>query len=132
SLPSVYAESRRIQQAIQNVVLHAAEALPDGGTITILTRPVDGRPATGVRDTGIGMTEEAVQQAVRPIQSPQPNGAGLGLPLVRRIRAAHGGGLAVDSQPGAGTTVGLTLPAAGVTRDSGVGVPAQHAGGGGG
>ena len=132
SLPSVYAESRRIQQAIQNVVLNAAEALPDGGTITILTRPVDGRLAIGVRDTGIGMTEEAVQQALRPFHSTKPNGTGLGLPLVIRILAAHGGELAIDSQPGDGTTVWLTLPAAGVTRDSGVGVPAQHAGGGGG
>ncbi|HSJ31218.1 MAG TPA: ATP-binding protein [Longimicrobiales bacterium] len=115
---AIAAEPRRIQQAVQNVVLNAAEAMPEGGTITLTIRATGGRIAIAVRDTGLGMTEEAVQQALRPFHSTKPNGTGLGLPLVVRILAAHGGELAIDSQPGQGTTVWLTLPAAGSDRQA--------------
>jgi signal transduction histidine kinase len=108
----VIAEPRRIQQAVQNVALNAAEAMPDGGTITIITKSSAGRLAIGVRDTGVGMTDEAIQQALRPFHSTKASGTGLGLPLVVRILAAHGGELAIDSTPGKGTTVWLSLPAA--------------------
>jgi signal transduction histidine kinase len=110
-LPAVPAEPRRIQQAVQNVVLNAAEAMPDGGTITLTTKAASGRLSIGVRDTGLGMTEEAIQQALRPFHSTKANGTGLGLPLVIRILAAHGGDLAIDSTPGQGTTVWLSIPA---------------------
>lgn len=123
-LPPIAAEPRRIQQAIQNVVLNAAEAMPDGGTITFLTRVTDGHVTIGVQDTGIGMTEDAVQQALRPFHSTKQNGTGLGLPLVVRIMVAHGGELAIDSRPGHGTTVWLTL-----TRADAAAAPiAVHAG----
>jgi signal transduction histidine kinase len=111
-VPHVIAEPRRIQQAVQNVALNAAEAMPDGGTITIITKSAAGRLAIGVRDTGVGMTDEAIQQALRPFHSTKASGTGLGLPLVVRILAAHGGELAIDSTPGRGTTVWLSLPAA--------------------
>jgi signal transduction histidine kinase len=111
-LPAVPAEPRRIQQAVQNVVLNAAEAMPTGGTITLMTRAASGRLSIGVRDAGLGMTEEAIQQALRPFHSTKPNGTGLGLPLVVRILAAHGGDLAIDSTPGQGTTVWLSIPLA--------------------
>ncbi|HEX6132382.1 MAG TPA: ATP-binding protein [Longimicrobiales bacterium] len=109
-VPAIAMEPRRIQQAIQNVVLNAAEAMPNGGTITVTTHADDGRLAIGVRDTGLGMSEEAIQQALRPFHSTKANGTGLGLPLVVRILTAHGGELAIDSTPGAGTTVWLMLP----------------------
>ena len=111
-LPPMHAEPIRIQQAIQNVVLNAAEAMPDGGAITVSVRADSDCISIAVRDTGVGMSEEAVQQALRPFHSTKPGGTGLGLPLVVRILAAHGGELAVDSEPGAGTTVWLTLPVA--------------------
>lgn len=117
-LPAVHAEPRRIQQAVQNVVLNAAEAMPSGGIITLTTKAGDGRLAIGVRDTGLGMTEEAIQQALRPFHSTKPSGTGLGLPLVVRILVAHGGELAIDSTPGQGTTVWLALPAAAGTERS--------------
>src|SRR5690606_9007664 len=53
---AVVGEARRIQQALQNVVLNAAEAMPSGGPITIMTRAEQNRLHIGVRDTGIGMT----------------------------------------------------------------------------
>jgi signal transduction histidine kinase len=109
-LPRVPAEPRRIQQAVQNVVLNAAEAMPGGGRITITATAEAGRVSIGVHDTGLGMTDEAIQQALRPFHSTKPSGTGLGLPLVVRILAAHGGELAIDSTPGEGTTVWLGIP----------------------
>jgi signal transduction histidine kinase len=123
-LPPVSADPRRIQQAVQNVVLNAAEAMPGGGTITITTRVEAEKLSVGIRDTGIGMTEVAIQQALRPFHSTKPSGTGLGLPLVVRILAAHGGELAIDSNAGEGTTVWLGIP---VTQEAAVAASSPEA-----
>lgn len=68
-------------------------------------------------DTGIGMTTEQVEDAVKPFnraQNPyvrQSDGFGLGLAICDRIARAHGGQLDIVSRPGAGTTVSLVFPA---------------------
>jgi signal transduction histidine kinase len=125
ALPPLYAEATRLQQAVQNVVLNAAEAMPDGGTITVSVRADSDHVSIAVRDDGVGMSEEAVEQALRPFHSTKAGGTGLGLPLVVRILAAHDGQLAIESEPGAGTTVWLTLPAA--PRRGGAEIPTVDA-----
>jgi two-component system cell cycle sensor histidine kinase PleC len=75
-----------------------------------------------VRDTGIGMKPEEIAIALMPFGQVGPNmaaraeGTGLGLPLCQRFAEALGGVLAIESAPGKGTTVTVTLPASCVVR----------------
>ena len=105
-------DGRRLRQAFLNVLANGAEAmLPDGGHLTVSTelRP-GGAVEVAITDTGNGLEPEQVEQALKPFYSTKPLGTGLGLPLVARIVAAHGGGLAIESRPKRGTTVRITLP----------------------
>ena len=63
-----------------------------------------------VIDQGHGMDESVLSRAVDPFFTTRPSGTGLGLPIVHRIVAAHGGELHMDSEPQRGTTVRLLLP----------------------
>jgi len=102
---------RRLGQAFLNVLTNAVEAMPEGGTLTISVRPAEPESVeVAIRDTGSGLDPEAVERALKPFYSTKPAGTGLGLPLVARIVAAHGGGLAIESRPHVGTTVRITLP----------------------
>ena len=68
-----------------------------------------------VSDTGIGIAPDRLEGIFKPFARPGSNqaqaGVGLGLALVRRLVELHGGTVAIDSAPGRGTTVTLTLPA---------------------
>ena len=63
-----------------------------------------------VKDNGEGMTPDAVRAAFEPYFSTKDTGLGLGLALTRKIVEDHGGSIALDSEPGRGTTVRITLP----------------------
>jgi signal transduction histidine kinase len=77
----------------------------------------DGSVTIAIADTGVGMTHEQIVMAMKPFSQVQGHlsrtqeGAGLGLPLAMGIVKLHGGSLFLDSQPGAGTTAVVTLPA---------------------
>jgi two-component system sensor histidine kinase HydH len=72
----------------------------------------NGTFVTTIADDGIGMTPAQLEQLVRASYSSKPNGSGFGLPIARRIAAAHRGELHIASGPGTGTTVRVELPAA--------------------
>lgn len=117
-------DSGQISQVIQNLVINARQAMPDGGTleitcnnITISDRdnPFKIRPGNyikvGVKDTGIGISEEALDSIFDPYFSTKQEGSGLGLALSYSIIDKHSGRITVDSTPGNGTTFTLFLPA---------------------
>jgi signal transduction histidine kinase len=107
----VSGDRRRLSQALLNVLTNAVEAMPEGGRLTVSMSPVEpGSVEVSITDTGGGLDPEAVERALKPFYSTKPAGTGLGLPLVARIVAAHGGGLAIESRPHVGTTVRITLP----------------------
>jgi signal transduction histidine kinase len=64
----------------------------------------------GVEDTGEGMTEHQLEQALSPFYTTRPSGAGLGLAICDRIVESHGGGLVISSELGVGTAVSVILP----------------------
>ena len=103
-------DPRRLRQAFLNLLANGAEAMPDGGLITLAVRRAGDTAEVTFTDTGSGLDPEAVDRALKPFYSTKPTGTGLGLPLVARIVAAHRGGLAIESRPGKGTTVRVTLP----------------------
>ena len=107
-----------IEQAIVHVAINAAEAMPDGGVLTIEVSAVPRVPfcenyeAVYVRDTGVGMSQEQQCRIFEPFYSTKPkeSNAGLGLSTVFRIMDQHGGRVVVNSEPGKGTEVVLLLP----------------------
>lgn len=118
---TVPGDGRRLRQAFVNLMSNAVEAQAGRGSITVLVKPGSDCVDVSVSDTGPGLDPDAVEAAVKPFYSTKPQGTGLGLPLVARIVAAHRGGLAIESSPGAGTTVRVSLPTASAPRTSGEG-----------
>ena len=97
-----------------NLLDNAVKFTPAGGSVTVSLLPAPDRVAVTVRDTGPGMDEKTLAQSFEPFfqgdTSHREEGCGLGLALVRRITELHGGEIAVDSAPGQGTAVTVSLP----------------------
>ena len=111
----VLARPDAVRQVLTNLLLNALDATPPGGAITIA--PADaaaGSVAIAVRDTGSGFAAGALARAGEPFFTTKPPGAGtgLGLAVTRQLLHELGGGMQLQSAPGRGTTVIVTLPAA--------------------
>lgn len=116
-LPQVLADERRIRQVLINLLANAVKFTPFGGTVTVSADLApDGGLEVHVSDTGIGMTEEEMAQAVEPfIQvdariARRHEGTGLGLPMVAAIMEMHGGTVTIHSRPDQGTRVTVAFP----------------------
>ena len=119
--PPVHVDRGQLENALLNLVMNSAAAMPQGGTLAIATRlvvaPTDAAAAPAhvelsVTDTGIGMTEEQAAKAFEPFFSTRPigEGSGLGLSIVYGFVRQSGGTIALQSQPGQGTRVALRFP----------------------
>lgn len=130
-LPAVQGDRAQLQQVLMNLVVNAAEALPEeGGIITLTSRPVeadeqllqyfvrdaDVRPGpfveVTVRDNGSGMDSQTLSRIFDPFFTTKASGSGLGLSTTVGIVRSHGGAIRVESEPGRGTTFLVLLPAA--------------------
>jgi signal transduction histidine kinase len=116
----IQAGAGRLEQILVNLVTNARDATPRGGRITVETSVRDadggGRGAVlAVRDTGCGMPPEVRARIFEPLYTTKAtrSGTGLGLSTVQLIVRQLGGTIAVDSEPGRGTTFTITLPAVG-------------------
>ena len=118
-LPSVLGDAPQLEQAFLNLILNAAEAMPDGGTLAISSRTVrqpraSEEPthlAVEFKDTGRGMSEEMQRRAFTAVLSTtKAKGTGLGLAIVGRIIETHRGSVRIKSQMGRGTTIRVLLP----------------------
>jgi signal transduction histidine kinase len=99
-----------LRRALLNLVQNAADAMPQGGTVTLTGQSTATRVQLCVQDTGIGIAAERLEQIFEPLYTTKPGGTGLGLYIVREIVAAHGGQVTVESVEGQGTTFTITLP----------------------
>jgi signal transduction histidine kinase len=123
----VRADADQLAQLLVNLMNNAADAMPDGGTITLRARlDPRGRSMIQVEDTGSGMDSGQLSEALRPRHSSKPGGMGLGLMIVRGIVRHHGGRMRVTSAPGRGTIVSVTFPACDPTQHGGFPRGAQH------
>jgi signal transduction histidine kinase len=118
-LPVVLGDATQLEQVFLNLILNAAEAMPDGGTLTIkfsaVHLPRSNPRATHVamefKDTGRGMSQEVQRQAFTTVLgTTKAKGTGLGLAIVGRIIETHHGQIRILSRPGHGTTLRITLP----------------------
>jgi two-component system sensor histidine kinase HydH len=105
----------KIGQVMLNICLNAIEAMDEGGTLSVAIENNDNRSKIIVRvsDTGDGITEEDLAHIFDPYFTTKQSGTGLGLTIVHKIIEAHAGEIKVESKPGGGTTVSVTLPSGG-------------------
>jgi signal transduction histidine kinase len=108
----VLGDASALEQLFLNLLINAGEALAAGGRTTVDVRRVDGHATVRIVDTGNGMPAEALASFGQPFRSTKPHGTGLGVPIARRIVAAHGGEFLVESVPQVGTTATVRLPLA--------------------
>jgi CheY-like chemotaxis protein len=96
-----------------NLCVNAMDAMPEGGRLTLQTRNLsEDKIVAQVIDTGAGMTREVLERSLDPFFTTKPvgKGTGLGLSSVLRAVQAHQGELAIQSEPGIGTSVRLVFP----------------------
>jgi signal transduction histidine kinase len=110
-LPPVPLDGNQMRQVLLNLVRNAVEA--GARTVTLGGAIADDQLVLTVADDGGGMSPDEARRAFDPFFSTKPTGTGLGLAITRQVVEDHGGTIAVDSQPGAGTTFRLHLPAPG-------------------
>ena len=106
----VDADRDQIRQALLNLITNAYDSMPGGGVLTISTTSGPGSAQITVTDTGMGMDEETRDSIFTPFFTKKTRGIGLGLAVTKRVVEAHGGTIAVQSTPSAGSSFTLTLP----------------------
>ena len=122
-LRTVEADEGQLSQVFHNIIINAAQAMPNGGTLTVIAENVSLlagnklalHPGTYVRvtfaDEGSGMTEEVQRRIFDPYYTTKPAGTGLGLASAYSIMRRHGGHIMVGSVAGSGTVFTCYLPA---------------------
>lgn len=110
--PTVKVDTEKIRNVFVRIIQNAIDAMPEGGTLTIRSRKVNGTLEIVFEDTGIGMSEETLSKLKGgvPLFTTKAKGMGFGLPICKRIAEAHGGKLSVESTAGKGTMVTVTVP----------------------
>jgi signal transduction histidine kinase len=110
----IYSDKRKIQRVLGNLLDNAIKFTPPRGTITISVSGNEKQVTIGVRDTGIGISEEDTnrifERFFRSDKSRSEPGSGLGLSLARAFAYSLGGSITVTSIPGKGSTFMVTLP----------------------
>jgi two-component system NtrC family sensor kinase len=111
-LPEILADPAHMKQVFLNLLINACEAMEKGGTLTIRSECSEGEntATVAVRDTGVGIGPENLARIFDPFFSTKEKGTGLGLSVVNGIVTRHNGKVEVDSIPGKGTEVRVTLP----------------------
>jgi two-component system sensor histidine kinase HydH len=119
-LPTVHIQRDLFEQCLLNLMLNAEQAMPDGGTLTLVGRCelAKGRQSNeevkwvclDVIDTGQGIPPEQMTKLFKPFHTTKAIGNGLGLATTRKIIDAHGGSIEVQSEPGRGTKFTVRLP----------------------
>lgn len=111
-LPPVVCHPNRINQVFMNLVHNAAQAMHDGGVLTIATRAEGHHAHVRVADTGRGIPHDVLGEIFEPgfTTKGERIGMGLGLAITLQIVHQHGGDISVESEPGRGTTFDVQLP----------------------
>ena len=110
----VIADRSQLEQVILNLVLNARDAMPDGGRlrVSVSVNAMDGHSLLTVTDTGTGMDDATLARIFEPFFTTKAlgSGTGLGLSVVYGVITQAGGSVRVESAPGHGTTMHITLP----------------------
>ncbi len=121
-LPRVLADSEQLKQVFTNLLHNSAEAMPEGGEISISTL-VETDPGGSssvlvhVQDTGQGIPDDVRPRLFEPFLTTKDDGTGLGLCIAANIMTQHHGQLVLESSTPAGTTFAVRIPIAGEKSD---------------
>jgi signal transduction histidine kinase len=117
-IPTVQGDQEQFRQVFLNLISNASDAMPRGGTLTVRSRAgvmANGKQAVVVEfsDTGTGVQTGDLPRLWEPFftTKPEGKGTGLGLAICRRTVEEHRGTIEIETGPGKGTTVRITLPA---------------------
>lgn len=110
SLPRLAIDPELMEQVFLNLVTNAAQASNPGDPVRIRTRELNGQAEVSVIDHGCGIPQEKLETIFNPFVTTKKNGVGLGLAIVAKIVDGHGGKMAVESEPGRGSTFRVLLP----------------------
>lgn len=122
-VPQCMADPDQMRQVFLNIILNAAQAMPDGGVLTVNTaykhprKPSamgkgasDGKLVITISDTGQGIAPEQMDKIFQPFATFKDDGTGLGLSIVAQILELHHAGITVESNPGAGSLFTILFP----------------------
>ncbi len=111
-LPDIMADPLQLQQVFMNLLLNSADAMQDGGTITIQTSVAEGGQTVAVKmiDTGHGIAEAAIDKIFQPFFTTKTHGTGLGLAITKGLIEQHGGDIRVQNNHDRGVSFTITLP----------------------
>jgi len=110
ALPAVRADPDLLSQAILGIATNAAEAMENGGHLTVRASAADTAVRLEITDDGPGVDDGAAAHIFEPFFTTKASGTGLGLPMASRIVQAHGGRLELISHAPAGACFRITLP----------------------
>lgn len=111
-LPMISGDTGTLEQVFVNLIMNAADAMPEGGTLAITTQSCGGEVIVEVRDTGRGMPASALGKIFDPFYTTKEvgQGTGLGLSICKRFVTDHHGTIEVESEEGKGATFRLQFP----------------------
>lgn len=109
-LPPILGDRSQLQQVLMNLILNAAQAMPEGGTLVLRGETDGDRVVIKIIDTGVGIAPEHLEKLFMPFFTTKRQGTGLGLGISRAIVHQHGGEIEVHSELGKGTTFTLRFP----------------------
>jgi signal transduction histidine kinase len=114
-LPNIDVDDQQLMQVILNIALNGIESMPQGGTLTFRTSRIEATDGDAVgitiRDTGQGISKEALKNIFKPFFTTKERGTGLGLAICQKIIKEHGGLIRVKSLPGQGSVFFIRLNA---------------------
>ncbi len=116
-LPRAAGDSGQIQIVFGNLIRNARDSMADGGRLRIVGAYDGETIQVSVTDSGVGIAREDLGRIMEPLYSTKARGLGLGLAISRSIVDKHGGTLAVESEPGKGSTFTVRFPVALTPRD---------------
>ena len=110
-IPPVLADADQMRQVVLNIILNAADAMPQGGKIRVRSsfESKSNHVVLRISDTGPGIPDEIQDKMFEPFFTTKKTGTGLGLAIAYGIMERHKGSLKVESAPGRGTTIVVIL-----------------------
>ena len=108
--PEIECDAEQLKQVLLNLLINAIEASPEGSTVWLRTKAVNGTLALEVQDQGSGIAKEHLDHIFDPFFTTKSKGTGLGLAISSMIVAQHGGSLTFRNNQDNGTTFRIELP----------------------
>ena len=111
-LPKINGVASQINQVLLNLITTAAQAMEEGGTLTLVSRRSGDQVEIDVTDTGVGIPDNVMPKIFDPFFTTKPvgEGTGLGLSIVHKIVQSHGGSIKVRTAPKNGSTFTISFP----------------------